>query len=325
MRIRSLLLPAFLAALLSLLGPVQAQSVNARNMLKLARSAADQGNWQSAKEYADKAIKDEPGYIDAIYMRAFAHRELKEYEKAIADFNAVIRQNPQYLATYGGLAETYMRQEKYDEADKVFVELSKQPDGGKWSSYYRGVVAYLQHDLDKAENFWKETLKQDVRFAPAHHNVGAISLARGDTLKALGKFREALNIEPGNTMYTFHIAWAQERLGQKAEALQTLQKVLDGAVDDKQFWLLSRGLHRLIKGENSLAVQVLKTVSEEHPDNLDVWVLLGRAHLALKQPEEARKAIETANELDPKFGEVAELMKKLPAAPSPESDAGSEG
>jgi tetratricopeptide (TPR) repeat protein len=310
---RALFLPAFLAALLTLLGPAQAQSVNARNMLKLARSHAVAGEWERAKEYANKALAEEPGYVDAMYMRAFAHRELKEYDKAEKDFKEVIQVSPDYLPTYGGLAEVYLRQKQYDKADAIFVELSAQPHGSKWASYYRGVVAYLQQDLDKAEKLWKSTISEDTNFAAAHHNLGALYLAKGDSLRALTKFREALDKKPETALYLFHIAWAQERLNQKEEAQRTLATVLNEHVEDQQFWLLATGLKRLLDGNPASAVQVLDTVAESHADNLDVWVLLGRAHLALKQPDKARKALETAKELDGAFVEVDALLAKLPA------------
>jgi tetratricopeptide (TPR) repeat protein len=308
-----MILPAFLAALLTLLGPAQAQSVNARNMLKLARSHAIAGEWERAKEYAEKALKDEPGYVDAMYMRAFAHRELEEYDKAEADFKEVIRVSPEHLPTYGGLAEVYLRQKEYEKADEIFVELSAQPHGSKWASYYRGVVAYLQQDLEKAEKLWKETISEDTNFAAAIHNLGALYLAKGDSLKALSKFREALDKKPETALYLFHIAWAQERLDQKAEAQRTLQIVLNNHVEDQQFWLLATGLKRLLDGNPASALQVLDTVAEQHADNLDVWVLMGRAHLALNQPEKAREALKTAKELDGAFAEVDTLMAKLPA------------
>lgn len=313
MRLRGFVLPIFLAALLSILGPAEAQSTNARNMLKIARSHAEAGEWEKAKDYAEKALKDEPGYVDAIYMRAFAYRELEEYPKAEADFREVIRQSPTYLPTYGGLAEVYMRQKQYDKADKVFVELAAQPQGGTWASYYRGVVAYLQGDLKKAEGFWKDAIQGDVNLAPAHHNLGALYLAQGDPRKALVKFREALGKKPETALYLFHIAWAQEKLGQKAEAQQTLKIVMDKHVEDQQFWLLARGLSSIMAGKPDAAVKLLQTVAEQHADNLDVWILLGRAHLALNQPDKAREALKTAKELDGSFVEIDELMKKLPA------------
>lgn len=327
-----LLLPAFLSALLFILGPSQAQSVGAKNMLKLSRSYAEQNDWDKAREYAEKALAEEPGYLDALYMRAFAYREMEKYDKAEADFKEVIRRDPKYLPTYGALAEVYLRQKDYEKADELFGDLSKAPGGAKWASYQRGVVAYLQGNLDTAERHWKDVLMEDTNFAPALHNLGALYLAKGENPRALLNFREALDKKSDKAMYRFHVAWALERTGQIEAAQRMLKTVMDENADDQQFWLLARGLDRLTRGQADTAVKVLETVSEQHPDNLDVWVLLGRAHLKLNQPDKAREALEKAKELDSTFQEVKELLGRLPKEseveevpePSPEESEKSE-
>lgn len=296
--------------------PSAAQSVNARNLLKMARSSASQDDWKQAKSYAEEALKTEPGYLDALYMRAFAHRELGEYEKAEADFREVIRRDAKYLPTYGALAEMFVKQKKYDKADELFLELGKQPNGAKWSNYYRGVIAYLKHDLPTAERHWKDVLNGDTNFAPAHHNLGALYLAQGKDARALGKFREALSQKPEKAVYRLHVAWALERTGQIPAAQAMLKKVLDENVDDTKNWLLAKGLDRLTRGQPEVALESFKSVAESDPENLDVWVLLGRTHLKLNQPDEAREALEKAKELDPSFKEVEEMLSGLPEVES---------
>ena len=308
--------------LMFLLSPLQAQSVNARNQLKIARSYADQDDWEKAKEYADRALKEEAGYIDAMYMRAFAHRELKMYDKAVTDFKDVIRVNPSFLATYGALAETFLKQKKYDEADKVFVDLSNQPRGAKWASYYRGVVAYLQTDLPRAERFWREVLSEDVNFAPAHHNLGALSLAQKNYPKALSHLREAAERKPDRGMYRFHVAWALERVGQVEAALSLLLKITEDNIDARKAALLSESLKRLLRKRADLAKAMLESAAEEFPDTVDVWILLGRASLALNAEEAAREALEKAKEVDPNFQEITDLLGTLsPAKTSEESNS----
>jgi tetratricopeptide (TPR) repeat protein len=306
------LLSAFLSLLL-LLNPAAAQSVNARNLLKMSRSSATQADWAKAKEYAELALKEEPGYLDALYMRAFAYREMGNAEKAEADFREVIRQDPRYLPTYGALAEIYVKQKEYDKADKVFLDLGKQPNGEQWANYYRGVIAYLKQDLPGAEGFWKKVLQSDTSFAPAHHNLGALYLAQGNNTKALVNFRAALSQEPEKALYRLHVAWALERTGQVAEAQKILSQILNENSEDRKNTLLATGLDRLTRNNAGTALQILVTAAQENPDNLDVWVLLGRANLALKKPEEARAALEKAKELDPSFQEIDQLMSQLPA------------
>lgn len=309
--------PLILLILLCLFVPAEAQSVNARNLMKLGRSYAEQGDWKKVIEYAELAMKEEPGYLDALYLRAFAYRELKEYTKAEDDFRMVIRSDPTFLPTYGALAEMFLTQKEYDKADKVFIDLSKQPRGSNWASYYRGVVAYLRHDLTKAESHWKDVLSMDSGFTMAQHNLGALYLARGEYRRAFTYLLEAVEQKPEHLMYRFHLAWVQDKLERKDQAKENLKKIVNGEATDQKNWLLARALLRMMEGKHEEALKVLQTVSEQNPDNLDVWVLLGRAHLAQGQTEEARKALLTAQEVDPEFGEVKDLLAGLPEAPAP--------
>ncbi len=306
-------------AVLALLGtPVLAQGVNARNLLKLARSAAESKDWAKAKDYANQALKEEGGYLDAYYMRAYAHRQLGEKKKAEEDFKEVIRRDPAFLPTYGALADMYLADKEWDKAEKVFNDLGQQNDGSKWASYYRGVMAYMQADLKKAEAQWKDALVKDVNFAQATHNLGAIAMARQEYPRALSLFREALEKKPQNAMYRFHVAWAQEKVGQNAKALEGLKAIMNENADSQQFWLLARALDQILRGQNETALKVLETVTKDNPDSLDGWFLKGRAALTLGKHDLAREALTKAKEIDPSFQETESLLSKLPAAPTPE-------
>ncbi len=307
-----LVFPAFLTLLLYGLDPAGAQSVNAKNLLKIGRSHAEQKDWIKAKEYADLALAEEPGYLDALYLRAFAHRQTEEYEKAEADFREVLRLDPQYLPTYGALGEMLLKMGETEKADKVFAELSDQPGGSQWASYYRGVVAYTTGDLDKAESFWKETLDRDTLFTQAVHNLGALNLARGSYPQALNYFRDAVEQKPEQARYRFHLAYALEKTGQLEAAQQALRVLLNEHAEDQRYWLLARGYDQLLRQQFEPAGKVLKTLSEDYPEGLDIWLLKARVHLAQGQHLEAREALLTAREIDSSFSEVDELWGRLP-------------
>lgn len=309
------LLLVFLAVLT---GSAWAQGVNARNLLKLARSAAESKDWAKARDYANQALQEEGGYLDAYYMRAFAYRELGEKKKAEEDFREVIRRDPQFLPTYGALSDMYMSDKEWDKAEKVFGELGQQNDGAKWASYYRGVVAYMRGDLKKAEAQWKDTLAKDVNFAQASHNLGALAMARQEYPRALSLFREALEKKPENAMYRFHVAWAMEKAGQTPKALEGLKAIMNENADNQQFWLLARALDQILRGQNETALKVLETVTKDYPNSLDGWFLKGRAALSVGKNELAREALSKAKELDPHFMETDALLAKLPPqAPTP--------
>jgi tetratricopeptide (TPR) repeat protein len=309
-----------LAALLLLVAPAAAQGINARNLVKLARSSADNKDWAKARDYATQALQEEGGYMDAYYVRAFANRMLGDKKKAEEDFREVIRREPDYLPTYGALADMYIADKEWDKAEKVFNELGAQNDGAKWASYYRGVVAYTRGDLKKAEAQWRDALAKDVNFASASHNLGAVCLARKEYARALTYFTDALEQKQESAMYRFHVAWALEKTGQVPKALDALKRIMNENSDDQRFWLLARAYDQVLRNQNETALKVLETVNKENPDLLDGWVLKARASLATGKPEDAREALEKAKELDSQFAEVNDLMAKLPPKPMPGGD-----
>jgi tetratricopeptide (TPR) repeat protein len=315
----AILLPTLLSALLLLLTPGQAQEVgvNARNLVKLARSAADAKDWAKARDYASQALQEEGGYLDAYYMRAFAYRMLGEKKKAEEDFREVIRRDAKFLPTYGALADMYLADKEWDKAEKVFSELGQQDNGAKWASYYRGVMAYQRGDLQKAEAQWKDALSKDVNFASASHNLGVICLAKKDYPRSLSYFTDALEQKPESAMYRFHLAWGCEKTGQVPKALDNLKRIMNEGADDQRFWLLAKAYDHLLRGQNDNALKLLETVTRDYPETLDGWVLKGRALLASGQPEQAREALTKAKELDPLFVETHDLLARLPAPPKP--------
>lgn len=321
-QIRCVLLAFFL--LLGALAPAVAQSVNAKNLIKLARSAADQNDWEKAKDYAEKAIKEEPAYLDAYYMRAFAYRELGEKAKAEKDFREIIRLEPQFLGTYGALAEIYLDDKEYEKAEKVFTQLGQQIDGAKWASYYRGVMEYQRGDLKLAEGHWKDVIAKEQNFAMAQHSLGAIYLAQKNYPKALSFLREGLNLKPENAMYRFHVAYALEKLQRVSEAQDLLKQIMNENSDDQRFWLLARAYDQMLRGKPEGSTKVLETLTKDYSKTFEVWLIQGRVALALGQEDAARRALSKASDLDPKFQEVDDLLAKLPApsteppSPSPE-------
>lgn len=320
MRPRGLwLLPGFLTALLLLAGPSWGQGVgvNARNLVKMARSSLESQDWARARDYATQALQEEGGYLDAYYVRAFAHRMLGEKKKAEEDFREVLRRDPDYLPTYGALADMFIADQQWDKAEKVFAELSAQNDGAKWASYYRGVVAYQQGDLKKAETFWKDALAKDVNFVSASHNLGSICLSRKEYVRAASYFQEATEKKPESALYRFHFAWALEKTQQAPRALEQLKRVINEQSDDQKIWLAARAYDQILRGQNANALKLLETLTTSHPDFFDGWLLKGRAHVALGQTEPARAALEKAKAIDGQFSEVNDLLAKLPPAPAP--------
>jgi tetratricopeptide (TPR) repeat protein len=89
----------------------------------------DRGNaWSDIKQY-EKAIKDydqairlDAKFTNAFICRAIAWGKRKEYDKAIQDYNEAIRLEPKSAYGYGNRAQAWAKQKQYDKAVKDFDE-----------------------------------------------------------------------------------------------------------------------------------------------------------------------------------------------------------
>ena len=71
----------------------------------LAKEQFDIANYDKAIDYCDRAIDQDPNYIEAYYERGRAKHYAEQYASAISDFDKFISLNPNYVEAYYYRAE----------------------------------------------------------------------------------------------------------------------------------------------------------------------------------------------------------------------------
>ncbi|MBK7084699.1 MAG: tetratricopeptide repeat protein [Flavobacteriales bacterium] len=61
-------------------------------------------------------LKQDPEHLNAYLQRGFCQSLTKQYEKAIADFSAVIARKPDHLWAYTSRGSAYTKLQRYDKA-----------------------------------------------------------------------------------------------------------------------------------------------------------------------------------------------------------------
>jgi len=143
-----------------------------------------------------------------------------------------------------------------------------------------GVAALKSGDLDGAEKIFSEALQQGIKHPLVYHNLGIIAQQRGQPLKAVTRFRQALGLEPGFGPAHLLLGSSLLELKRNAEALRELERAAKLMPQEPQAYLQLAKAYEA--SENWLAaVEPLQKLVELAPEQPEYAYQLGKAWMKL--------------------------------------------
>ncbi len=148
-----------------------------------------QQNWSPLADQATLAIQRFPTNTDLIQLRAIAFSQMKQYESALEDYQAILNLNP---------------------TDTTVVKVTNSSMGD---------IYYHLGDNKKAYKCYEKVLKIDPDYNPALNNYAYYLSLEGKNLKKAKEMsRKTITTEPDNPTYLDTYAWILHLLGQDIEA-----------------------------------------------------------------------------------------------------------
>lgn len=180
---------------------------------------------------------------------ANAHANLANYHmnrgdaaRAVAEYDISLAQFPRNYPALVNASLAYNAVGRNDRAEECLkVARQVNPDDAA-APFNLGLLLAEQQRVSEAEEALRAALHADPRFAPAAYNL-AVLLAERAPGEALAWIRKAADLRPEEPRYRFTLAFYQERNGQRADAVATLERLL-----------------------------------REHPSYIDAYLLLAEAH-----------------------------------------------
>ena len=174
----------------------------------------------------DTLIAMAPSYTDGLNMRAQVYIQREDTVAALNDLEASLRINKYDSEVYATRALVYLRQERYEEADKdlTYAILLKPK-----SNYYinRALTRYNMQELRGAMADYDLALDIDPNNVLGHYNRGLLRAQVGDDNRAIEDFDFVVENEPDNTFALFNRALLLAQTGDLERAEDDFTQVLD--------------------------------------------------------------------------------------------------
>lgn len=259
---------------------------SAEDWARIGKRLLDKGKEGEALEPLSRALDLDPRHTDARLSRGRCLHVRGKIQRAIADFDEVLRIEPERSEAYYCRAVA-----EWDQARgwKKEPQLGREVETAL-GYFFRGVTRFRAKDLAGAQEDYTEVIRRRPRFQPAHLNRGNLRCDLGDLRGALSDLNEAVRLKPSvaSLLGRSRVHSRFRRLGEK---LKDVEAALALKPDDVRALCSLADAKRDLQDLSGAADALARARSLE-PENLQV--LLGRALLTATkgQLDEARDLYE---------------------------------
>ena len=212
-----------------------------------------------------------------LVLASKVYRELGQPAKSEAFLIEALAADPSNPATYALLAELYISQKRLDDAKKQFAQFVRLKPRSVAATTMMGLISYVQGNLDEAQQWWEKALQIDNYAAAAANNLAWLyAEGRGNLEVALQLAMIAKSKYPNLAEVNDTLGWVYYRKDLIGQSMLYLQQSLD-----------------------------------LEPNNPVFHYHLGMALARKGDDAKARRTLQRALQLDPKFPEAAQARKTL--------------
>ena len=132
---------------------------------------------------------------------AACHRELKEYEQALACYQRANELQPDNVANILNMGHCLLEQGKTEEAMQLYFKADLAEEGSSRHRAWRPVAwcSFLLGNDERSLKYYDQIIAQGTATAQDHLNRGHVLLADGRITEAVSCYRQALTLENGDT------------------------------------------------------------------------------------------------------------------------------
>ena len=227
--------------------------------------------WDKAKADFTKTIAIDPDYKNAYVNRGLAYGNLGEYDQSIADFTKVIAMDPQSAEAYFNRGGSYLNLKQWDKAIADYSMVVQLDPDHVMAWFNRGLAYGNTGQADREISDYSNVIRIDPKYKDAYYNRSIAYSNLGQWDKVITDCSSIIGIDPD-----WAIAWSTRgvaywNLGQSDKSIADYTKAIeiDPKYTDAYF---NRGLAYGTLGEWDKAIADYSKVIEMNPDFTRAYV-----------------------------------------------------
>ena len=229
--------------------------------IMLAQNDIGKGETAAARERLLEAIALDPGVVDAQQMLGNLHQRQGDYLTAIDYFQNALARSPDHQASLLGLADSYLWLDRSEDAlvgyerlrglaphdskaaiasTEILVDLGRPAEAlevAESAARYEhapplvhnqhGELLTLAGRIDEAEGAFERAIQANDRPVQPHFNLAVLYEERGESARAIERYKEALARMPWHYKTLFNLGRLLGREGDAVEQEELWQAAVD--------------------------------------------------------------------------------------------------
>jgi tetratricopeptide (TPR) repeat protein len=269
-------------------------------LLKQAQSLADP---HKKIELLDQALKEtsiKPDLLSQIfYERALAFKAIKDYFKAIEDFDSSAANSSKHGDPLVEKAYCLIMLDQLEEARRVVDRVLTTRLGSAQVYVLKGMIYERQGSLSRAADEYTRALAYDANYIPGLQLRANVLVREGKPRKGLDDLNALAQLEKSNPDVLLNRARVQAKLKNFSAALSDYARVESLRPGDET--VIKEKVETLFKSDKpEKALESISAFVFKHPADVEALVLQSRAYMILNNRPAAEKNLRLALSKEPR-------------------------
>ncbi len=261
-------------------------------------------NWVSAEEKKEETEGTQTvGFSEAekFYSFAFEHMKQKNYDEAIPLLERAIKEDPDYVDAYLALLKVYL---VVGDTSKAFTICTKSigcfsdQDSNRKMALALAKLYNSMGQPKKAEQLFTNIIKKHPKDPKSYDLYADYLESQGRNAEALENYKKAYQLKPDDSGVAFRLGNAYFERKLYREAIEFFKKAKESFSDDIEILKKLAECYSEL-GEYQNAIAEYKSIIKMIPKHVSSRIQIGNCYLKLKQYNKAESYYKQALKIEP--------------------------